>query len=530
MIRDELGRVVGAVTKHNRITLLLMLVLTGVVVAGIPMLSTESQAGADAESFDGVERVEKAQYIENNYGKQETANTTLATVYVRDEDGNALSKQSLLEGLRYQQSVSDNASLAVAMHDDGMVGISNLVATRAADADDPGLGEQIQALESASASEVEALVAETIANDPRASRFLPSDHDPASTAATDRRLLVTLDTSASDEALSGATAALHESANDHSEAGFFTLGGQAIAEYNAHFTGEMTELVLPVALLLILFVLVFAYRDLVDVVVGMSGVVLSILWMFGIMGWLGVSAGTTSIIPVVLITGLSVDFGFHVFNRYREERGEGDGIREPMNRGVRYVSTALILVTVTAAIGFLANLTNPLPLIRTLGVSITLGVVSALVLFTTVVPALKISIDGLLERVGFDRTKGALGRGRFLEPVLGSSVRIARRAAPLVVVLAVAGAAAGGFLWADLGQQQFSGGDADIAEWKQDLPGPLAWEPHEYQERSTHVDETYRPAGAADSVRSNILVEDGVTESDTLEDLHAGVTGGVQIS
>jgi hypothetical protein len=43
MIRDGLGRVVGAVTDHNRITLLVMLVLTGVVAAGIPMLDTESQ-------------------------------------------------------------------------------------------------------------------------------------------------------------------------------------------------------------------------------------------------------------------------------------------------------------------------------------------------------------------------------------------------------------------------------------------------------------------------------------------------------
>jgi len=162
--------------------------------------------------------------------------------------------------------------------------------------------------------------------------------------------------------------------------------------------------------------------------------------------------------------------------------------------------------------------------IRTLGISITLGVVSALVLFTTAVPALKISIDGLLERVGLDRSKRPLGRGRFLEPALRSSVRIARRAAPLVLVLAVAGAAAGGLLWADLDQEQFGGSNTDIAEWKQDLPGPLGWEPHEFQDRSASVDETYKPAGAGDSVRSRLLVENDVTASDTLEDIHAGTT------
>jgi predicted RND superfamily exporter protein len=524
MIRDGLGRVIDGVTNHNRITLVLVLVLTGVVAAGIPMLDTGSQAGADAESFDDLERVQTAEYIEDNYGERENANTTVATVYVRNESGDALSKASLLEGLRYQQAVSDNASLQAARDGNGMVGISNLVATRATAADDPGLEAQIEALESASAAEVESLVAETLANDPRALRFLPSDHDPASTTAEDRRLVFTIDTEVSDDAQEGATRTLYDAANDRSEAGFFTLGSDARSEYNAHFTTQMAELVIPIALLLILFVLVFAYRDLVDVVVGMAGVVLSILWMFGIMGWLGVSAGVISIIPVVLITGLSVDFGFHVFNRYREERGDAEGIRAPMSRGVKYVATALILVTVTAAIGFLANLANPLQVIRNLGVSITLGVVSALVLFTTIVPALKISIDGLLERVGLDRSKGALGRGRFLAPALRGSVRLARRAAPFVVVLAVAGAAAGGLLWADLDQEQFGGSDAEIEEWKQELPGPLGWDTHEYQDRANHVDETYKPAGSADSIQSRILIENNVTDDGALQDVHNGTT------
>ena len=520
MIRDGLKRVVDGVTEHNRITILVVLILTGVVAAGVPMLDTGSQAGADSDTFDDLERVETAGYIADNYGEQEPENTTLSTVYVHNQSGNVLSKASLLEGLRYQQAAADNASLQTALDGDGVVGISNLVATRAAETADPGLETQIDALESNSPAKVESIVAETLANDRSALRFLPSDHDPGSVTAEDRRLLFTLDTEVSDDTLSGASETLYENTDERS--GFFTLGSDAAREYNAHFTTQAIELVLPIALFLILLVLVFAYRDLVDVVVGMTGVALSVLWMFGIMGWLGVSAGTISIIPAILITGLSVDFGFHVFNRYREERGEEEGIRGPMNRGVRYVGTALILVTVTAAIGFLSNLANPLPVIRNLGVSITLGVVSALVLFTTVVPALKISVDGLLERVGLDRSKGALGRGRFLAPTLRSSVRIARRAAPLVIVLAVAGAAAGGVLWADIDQEQFGGGDDDIADWKQDLPDPLGWDVHEYQERSNHVDAVYKPAGAADSVQSQILIENNVTAGGTLQDVHNG--------
>ena len=70
----------------------------------------------------------------------------------------------------------------------------------------------------------------------------------------------------------------------------------------------------------ILVVLAFSCRDLVDVIVEFTGVVFSVLWMFGIFGWLQTPAGMTMIIGPVLVVGPSVDYGLHVFMRYREER------------------------------------------------------------------------------------------------------------------------------------------------------------------------------------------------------------------
>jgi predicted RND superfamily exporter protein len=245
--------------------------------------------------------------------------------------------------------------------------------------------------------------------------------------------------------------------------------------------------------------------------------------MFGLLGWLGVEAGYISIVPVVLITGLSIDFGFHVFNRYREQRGDEEGIREPMGRGLRLTATALVLVTVTAAIGFMANVANPLPMIRDLGITITLGVISALLLFVTVVPALKISIDGLLERVGFDRRKQPLGHGRFLRPLLGRSVTLARRAAPIVLLVAVVVGAAGAVAWTGLNEESFQQSDGEVAEWKQQLPEPFGWETGDAPAQTTHVQEVYQPASAADAIQSRILVDSDVTSDGTLDDVHAGV-------
>lgn len=543
MRRQVLRRTISFVTEHNLLTLFVMVLLTGVVLAGIPMIDTESQAGGSPDEFDDIDRVQAQQYVLNNYtnASADQMSRSIQTVHVWDEDGNVLSKDSLMDGLRYQQEVTENNAVRESLHDDGIAGVENLVAMRATQDENATLAEQRQALESLDDDEVEALVGQVLAEDPRAQQFLPTDHDGGA-SSTDRRTLVVFDTETDFDTRQTAGTVLYETANEYADAGFFVLNADAWNEANDHFFGEMVELVLPVALLLILLILVFAYRDLVDVGVGMAGVVLSVLWMFGLLGWLGVEAGTVSIVPVVLITGLSIDFGFHVFNRYREQReafyaskkrtgsdatreqrGEDEGIREPMSRGVRLVATALILVTVTASIGFLANLSNPLPLIRDLGVSITLGVISALVIFVTVVPALKITIDGALEWIGLDRRKAALGHGRYLRPTLESSVTLARRAAPAVLVVAVVIGAAGGLAWTQLDEETFQQPDGEVAEWKQNLPGPLGWEQIDIIERDNHVQEVYQPASSDDAIQSQILVEGDVTSDSTLEDIDAGV-------
>jgi predicted RND superfamily exporter protein len=124
-----------------------------------------------------------------------------------------------------------------------------------------------------------------------------------------------------------ATAALHATANDRGSPDYFTVGEHASDDRTSAYLLNTMELIVPAALLLILAVLAFSYRDLVDVAVGFAGVVLSVLWMFGILGWLRIPAGVSIIIGPVLIVGLRVDYGLHVFMRYRERRGETDGIR-----------------------------------------------------------------------------------------------------------------------------------------------------------------------------------------------------------
>ncbi|UPV72876.1 MMPL family transporter [Halorussus limi] len=511
------------VTEHSLVVVVLMLLLTAGVGAGVTKLQLSSEAtGSDA--FGDTEVAQKQLYIQDNYAQRNDSGGSPTPVYVRDTDGNVLSKSSLLDSLRYQKAVRSNESVAGALPDrGGVVGVSNLVAKRLAGSQSASLSDQIAALESAGEAEVERTVKQTLSEGSPALELLPKDYEPGTASATSRRMVFRFRTAGEDgQRAQGtpATRVLYEQADEAD--GHFTTGPHAQSVYRKQTQQDTFELILPAALAAILAVLAFSYRDLVDVVVGFVGVVLSVVWMFGILGWLQIPAGFTLIIGPVLIVGLSVDYGLHVFMRYREERGEGDDIRGPMSRSLSSVAVAVGLVTVTTAVGFMSNVTNEFDLIKDLSVGITLGVVSAFVIFVTIVPALKVSVDSLLERVGLDRRKRPLGKTRLLEPLLGSGADLARRAAPAVVVVALVAGAASGLAWTELDRKAFQQGDDGVAEWKQDLPEPLAWEVTEYEKNSAFVDERYRSADESDRRISQILVEGDVTDPKTLERLREG--------
>ncbi|WP_256297222.1 efflux RND transporter permease subunit [Haloarchaeobius salinus] len=530
-----LDRVVRTVTDHNRIVLLVMLLACAGVIGGITQLEGGGAASTDSDAFGDTTVAEKADYIETYYGGLDrSSNVTHASVYVRETDGNVLTKESLLASLEYQRSIRANDSVADALAgEQPVVGVSNVVAMRAAGDRDASLDAQLAALEAASSEDVRAIVSSSFTEGAPALRLLPQDYEPGSTTAESRRMVFTMETAPGANSFgppADAQRALYEGTQGRPDASaeYFTLGQHAQSSYQSQVWADTTELILPAALLLILAVLGFAYRDLVDVVVGFFGVVVSVLCMFGILGWLGIPAGVTMIIGPVLITGLSIDYGLHVFMRYREQRGEDEGIREPMYRSLSAVSVALLLVTVTTAVGFLSNLTSPIGSIRQLGIGITLGVVSAFVVFTTLVPALKVSIDGLLERVGLDRRKAPLGQGRYLEPLLTAGVRAARVAAPVVVVVAVLAGAGGAAAWSDLDRQGYQTSE-EVADWKEDLPGPLAWEATqtEWYQNNDYVAAQYQAESESQRYTS-ILVEGEVATVAALERVDAATADAAE--
>ncbi|MFP4150330.1 MAG: MMPL family transporter, partial [Nitriliruptoraceae bacterium] len=177
-------------------------------------------------------------------------------------------------------------------------------------------------------------------------------------------------------------------------------------------------LLLSLSLLLVVGVLAWLFRSVVDVVVGLVGLLASILWMTGtaallgpsVLGWLGPFNQISIAVPVVLV-GLGIDYSVHLTTRYREQRRLGDRAEEAAGVALTTVGVALVLATVASVAGFLANAVTPLAAIRDFGIFAAIGIVAAFVIMATSVPAARVLVDRRVDRRHEEADELAYGGG-----------------------------------------------------------------------------------------------------------------------
>ena len=547
-MRGKAGeRFADFVVSNSRAVVLVLLAFTVVVAAGAVVGETED-AGIGQFETDSPE-TEALNEIEETYG---TDDAVVTQIVVREEDGNVLTRDSLLESLSLQQEVRENESLNATLADEGFVGIENVVATgavfqdRAAEAEGgppdtapPTLDEQIEALETRSDEEVEELLAEVL--DPEAENqgedpyeFLPNDYEPGETEADARiTFLFQVDDSGPDEDPEAAYAAqveIQKLFEDRFDDGF--VFGQGITDQaSTNAVGDSFAIITPVAFVLIVVTLGVAYRDLVDVLLGFVGIGVVMAWLAGLMGWLEIPMSQLLIAVPFLLIGLSIDYSLHVVMRYREARrgildeadeaGEleadgGDrsrGVRAGMALGLSGVILALAAATFSTGIGFLSNVVSPLPAIRDFAILSAGGIFATLVAFGILVPALKVEVDGLLEsRFDRDRRKRPFGVG--VGPVgraLSGIVSVVR-GAPLAVVAVAFLLAIGGVYGATGIDTEFNEADflpEDAPEWAKSMPGPLAPGTYTVADDAEYLGENFRERGQGSQAQVLIRGDSG---------------------
>ncbi len=403
----------------------------------------------------------------------------------------------------------------------------------------PTLSEQITQLESMNDSAVEETVSTLLDSNSGSDgplALMPNTYETGSASANSTMIIVTQTSdigpaaqgAATDSTIDAQLAMQAIGDQQDSDNRYTVFGSGIISEEIESSQSDSLTIVGPLALLFVLIALIVAYRDPVDIVLGILGIGGVLTWTFGFMGWAGINFNQIFIAVPVLLIGLSIDYAIHVFMRHREERQElangGDeddaGPRGSMRVALGGVGIALLWVTATTVIGFLSNLTSPVPPIRDFGVVSSVGILAALLIFGVLIPALKVEIDELLESYGFDRQKRAFGTGGGRFSRVLSVGAVAARKAPYVVILlvvlvSVAGAYGGTQVSTEFNQADFLADDPP--DWMKDLPEPF--EPSEYNAKETlnFVNDRF----IREDSSAELLIEGDITQPETLERVDA---------
>lgn len=151
-------------------------------------------------------------------------------------------------------------------------------------------------------------------------------------------------------------------------------------------------------------------RRISDVAIVSTSLVVSLIWMYGLIGWAMIFGQRTgfefifrsqfsNLLPI-LILALEIDDSLHSLHRYKEERRYGKTIEEACRISISKVGLAVMLTSVTTIVAFSANLTSSTAALRSFGIEAGIGVMCAFFLTGLWVPLTRMDIDEWLDSRG----------------------------------------------------------------------------------------------------------------------------------
>jgi len=187
---------------------------------------------------------------------------------------------------------------------------------------------------------------------------------------------------------------------------------------------------LILSILVVVLVLALAFRSIMMVAAPLLGLTAALVWTYGIRALAGSEFSILEVAVAPVVLGLGIDYSIHLQRAYEKAR---ETSMNPAQAWVRSFSTlrlALTLSVITTAFAFLANFLSPLPPLKSFGLTLALGVVSAFVASTVTVGALHVLVE---------KTTGGSARRSMELPGFTSMATEFQRRHTALILLTVAG-------------------------------------------------------------------------------------------
>ncbi len=192
----------------------------------------------------------------------------------------------------------------------------------------------------------------------------------------------------------------------------FYIGGLPVVEgvFEIYIPGEAKRM-LPAVVLMIAAFLFVAFRTVRGVLIPITILLATELWMLGIHALMGKAFYTVSSIMPVLIVAIAVADSIHLLSRYYDVQAESpDASRqEVLEVTMREMGLPVLMTSVTTAVGFLSMYTTRIPPLQEFGTSISVGIISAFGLTVVLIPAFLAVLPLRQSSMRHDQSGAALG-------------------------------------------------------------------------------------------------------------------------
>ncbi len=221
------------------------------------------------------------------------------------------------------------------------------------------------------------------------------------------------------------------------------ITGRPAATYWAKvLMGRDMGMLSGVAILVVLLILALTFRSFRGVLLPFSVVVFSVIATLGLMGWLKIPIShSTEVLPILLIA-IGVADGIHIIKGFYASTRSGLQAFEAARSTMEDLNRPVILTSVTTAVSFMALNTSGIRSIMLLGMFTAFGVMVALLISLTFIPAMLSILPAPKYR---PETKTRMVFAEQLAQGWGSFLVARRKTVFAAIVLILAGAAVGAY-------------------------------------------------------------------------------------
>lgn len=161
----------------------------------------------------------------------------------------------------------------------------------------------------------------------------------------------------------------------------------SVDAHQTDLTKEDMSYLGPIVMAFIVITFLVAFRSGKPLIASSLALLVSVLWTYGLMGYLHIPLNTLNLAIIPLVLGVGIDYGIHMVSEYLEHRAEGATDEESFRLAGSRAGFAMFLATITTALGLAIMAFSPSTLMAQVGALSALAITFSFLLSISFIPA-----------------------------------------------------------------------------------------------------------------------------------------------